>query len=272
MQIILNKKVKKDQTLIYKNLVVPMSMRSIYWKYFGFPATEEGDILTKHKIVCVLCKTQIAYNHNTSNLRMHLQNRHANEFFELEANAPPRHQTTSKERCTQRKLYKATGTGEGTPHIYSTTADGVVEVEGDIQLFSNPTINLQSFEDYENDNSENSVHVVLKSSSDGLNSQGVEIILPEDSETNYQEIIDDKTVSDAIMKFVINDLQLPDVVEGRGFQRLIATLKSPCEIPSKTQLEKELIPKFYDSFRESMHSSMTSLSGIQTIFTYFFSL
>lgn len=53
----------------YKKLVVPMSMRSIYWKYFGFPATDDGSILTKVKIVCILCKTQIAYNRNTSNLR-----------------------------------------------------------------------------------------------------------------------------------------------------------------------------------------------------------
>lgn len=53
----------------YKKLVVPVSMRSIYWKYFGFPASETGEIITKLKIICILCKSQIAYNKNTSNLR-----------------------------------------------------------------------------------------------------------------------------------------------------------------------------------------------------------
>lgn len=53
----------------YKKLVVPVSMRSIYWKYFGFPASDKGEIITKLKIICILCKSQIAYNKNTSNLR-----------------------------------------------------------------------------------------------------------------------------------------------------------------------------------------------------------
>lgn len=56
----------------YKKLVVPVSMRSIYWKYFGFPASDDGEIITKLKIICILCKSQIAYNKNTSNLRYNI--------------------------------------------------------------------------------------------------------------------------------------------------------------------------------------------------------
>ena len=55
------------QIYAFKQLVVPTSMRSIYWKFFGFPATDEGDILTKIKIVCTICRTQIAYNRNSFN-------------------------------------------------------------------------------------------------------------------------------------------------------------------------------------------------------------
>ena len=65
----LSKLMEEKHVYTYKKLVVPMSMRSIYWKFFGFPATDDGNILTKVKIVCILCKTQIAYNRNTSNLR-----------------------------------------------------------------------------------------------------------------------------------------------------------------------------------------------------------
>jgi hypothetical protein len=74
-------------------------------------------------------------------------------------------------------------------------------------------------------------------------------------------MMDGKTISDAIAEFVILDLQLPDVVEGRGFQRLIATLRSPCEIPSKTKLEEELIPKIYDSFKEAVQSTVACIPG-----------
>ena len=45
---------EKNQTIAYRKLVVPQSMRSVYWKFFGFPADDNGDILTRIKIVCLL--------------------------------------------------------------------------------------------------------------------------------------------------------------------------------------------------------------------------
>lgn len=48
------------------------------------------------KIVCVLCKSQLAYNKNTSNLRMHLQNRHPKELMELVAEHPPETRPSTK--------------------------------------------------------------------------------------------------------------------------------------------------------------------------------
>ena len=47
VQDILSRLMEEKHTFTYKKLVVPMSMRSPYWKYYGFPATEDGDILTK---------------------------------------------------------------------------------------------------------------------------------------------------------------------------------------------------------------------------------
>lgn len=262
MQMVLARMMEEKHTFTYKKLVVPMSMRSIYWKYFGFPATDDGDILTKVKIVCILCKTQIAYNRNTSNLRMHLQNKHAHELLELEANTPPRRPSMdAKEKRSHKKSLKAPG-GFGPPHIYTTNADGTVQIEGDIQFITDPNISLQNFEDEEGSSNQNNVRVVLKGSSPGLSNQNVAIILPEDNiNSTVHGMLDGKTISDAVAEFVILDLQLPDVVEGRGFQRLIATLRSPCEIPSKTKLEEELIPKIYDSFKEAVMSTVACIPG-----------
>uniref|UniRef100_A0A1B6E804 HAT C-terminal dimerisation domain-containing protein n=1 Tax=Clastoptera arizonana TaxID=38151 RepID=A0A1B6E804_9HEMI len=49
---------------------------------------------------------------------------------------------------------------------------------------------------------------------------------------------------------------MPDIVEGKGFQRLLATLKSPCEIPVKSKLTEEVIPKVYETFKESVLESL----------------
>lgn len=59
-------------------------MHSPYWKYFGFPASISGSILTQDRIICILCKKQFAYKSNTTNLRVHLQSRHKTELTVLE--------------------------------------------------------------------------------------------------------------------------------------------------------------------------------------------
>ncbi|XP_076296822.1 E3 SUMO-protein ligase ZBED1 isoform X1 [Lasioglossum baleicum] len=256
MQMVLAKMMEEKHTYTYKKLVVPMSMRSIYWKFFGFPATDDGDILTKVKIVCILCKTQIAYNRNTSNLRMHLQNKHAQELLELEATNPPRRQVLSqetKDRRAQKRLLKAGLTTA--QHIYTTNADGTVQIDGDIQFVTDPNISLSNIED--DISIGQPLRVMIKSSSNiANNSQNVAFLMPEENSVN-QSSIDGKTVSDAIAEFIIMDLQLPEVVEGRGFQRLVATLRSPCEIPSKNKLEEEIIPKIYDNFRETVATTLS---------------
>lgn len=67
-----------------------------------------------------------------------------------------------------------------------------------------------------------------------------------------------KLVSDAITEFVITDLHLPDIVEGKGFQRLIATLRSPCEIPGKYKLEQYIIPRIYETTRSTVLNSISN--------------
>lgn len=259
LQMVLAKMMEEKHTYTYKKLVVPPSMRSIYWKFFGFPATDDGDILTKVKIVCILCKTQIAYNRNTSNLRMHLQNKHPQELHELESLNPPSRQIISqenKERKAQKRLLKA-GLSP-TKYIYTTNADGTVQIDGDIQFVTDPNISLSNMED--DITIGQPLRVMIKGGS-GINgsNQNVAFLMSEENVTNQS--VDVKTVSDAIAEFIVMDLQLPEIVEGRGFQRLVATLRSPCEIPSKNKLEEEIIPRIYDTFRESVAASLSCITS-----------
>jgi hypothetical protein len=259
IQMVLAKMMEEKHTYTYKKLVVPPSMRSIYWKFFGFPATEDGDILTKVKIVCILCKTQIAYNRNTSNLRMHLQNKHAQELLELESSNPPCRQIVSqdnKERKAQKRSLKA-GLSPA-KYIYTTNADGTVQIDGDIQFVTDPNIMLSNIED--DITIGQPLRVMIKGGSNiNNNNQNVAFLMSDDNTTNQSEM--DKTLSDAVAEFIVMDLQLPEIVEGRGFQRLVATLRSPCEIPSKNKLEDEIIPKIYDTFRESVAGSLACITS-----------
>lgn len=142
------KKAQGKSTIPYNKLVVPQTMRSIYWKYYGFPAYEDGQIITKVKIVCLICNTQIAYNRNTSNLRMHLQNKHAEQLQQLEAEGPIRRPVLSqeaREKRAQKKLLKAEASGG--QQLYA----GRLQIDTDnIQLIDGSNLNLEEVDSEEN--------------------------------------------------------------------------------------------------------------------------
>lgn len=88
----LTKSIGLKPTLVYKDekeivpfrsIVVPPSMRSPLWKYFGFPADENKEIITKTKIICCICYSHVAYNKNTTNLSTHLSNKHPELLGEI---------------------------------------------------------------------------------------------------------------------------------------------------------------------------------------------
>lgn len=76
-------KMMASNTLNYSRLVVPNRKRSPLWKFFGFPADANGEILSKTKIVCKLCLSVFSYNQNTTNLNSHLTCKHPNDLAKL---------------------------------------------------------------------------------------------------------------------------------------------------------------------------------------------
>lgn len=62
--------------ITFSRLIRPSSMRSSYWTFFGFPADAQNQIITRRKIVCTLCNKAVAYNRNTTNLKVHLSSQH----------------------------------------------------------------------------------------------------------------------------------------------------------------------------------------------------
>ncbi|XP_014241140.1 zinc finger BED domain-containing protein 1-like isoform X2 [Cimex lectularius] len=225
------------QILHYKRLVVPSNMRSIYWKCYGFPANDDNEILTRSKIVCLLCKSTMTYNRNTTNLRMHLQNKHKSELATLELVQPmPSNKKGDADKRSLKRPRKVLP--------LKTSPQPVVQVF---------PVSSQSEQSAENSQAQFIADV------DEFNP--LTVIVKEATSNSSYTLVDGKAIADAIAEFVILDLQNPDIVEGKGFQRLIGTLKSPCEIPSKALLTDDLIPKIFDVVKEQVNIEVSTLTS-----------
>lgn len=85
--------------IFFSQLIRPSTMRSTYWKYFGFPADEDGNILTRKKIICACCNNAIAYNKNTTNLKAHLNAKHPEITLNIKPITTPTNFIFSPSNC-----------------------------------------------------------------------------------------------------------------------------------------------------------------------------
>lgn len=60
--------------IMARRLVVPKTVRSEVWNYFGFEADESGIILDTYRryVWCRLCDSQLPFSGNTTNLSAHI--------------------------------------------------------------------------------------------------------------------------------------------------------------------------------------------------------
>ncbi|EDW57828.1 E3 SUMO-protein ligase ZBED1 [Drosophila virilis] len=90
-------------------------MKSVYWRYFGFPSNDNDEVITKQNVVCIKCHKVLTNHGNTTNLRAHLQHRHKDLFKALcqenDIQVPPRktprnlnHPPLSKRNVSSRRV------------------------------------------------------------------------------------------------------------------------------------------------------------------------
>lgn len=90
-------------------------MKSVYWRYFGFPSNDNDEVITKQNVVCIKCHKVLTNHGNTTNLRAHLQHRHKDLFKVLcqenDIQVPPRktprnlnHPPLSKRNVSSRRV------------------------------------------------------------------------------------------------------------------------------------------------------------------------
>ena len=63
-------------------LKAPSGAKSKVWKYFGFTMNESGAIVSKTQVKCTLCRNNISFCGNTTNLSYHLERKHPEQFSE----------------------------------------------------------------------------------------------------------------------------------------------------------------------------------------------
>ena len=64
------------------SIVSNKKSKIIVWRHFGYVRQEDGKIKEK-TVICRLCKWEIPYSGNTTNLCAHLQNHHKAQYLEL---------------------------------------------------------------------------------------------------------------------------------------------------------------------------------------------
>ncbi|KAK7576333.1 hypothetical protein V9T40_012619 [Parthenolecanium corni] len=223
----------KRRVIPYKKLVVPLRMRSVYWKYFGFPASDDGSIITKDKIVCILCKNQMIYNRNTSNLRMHLTSRHKNVMAKIDPSALIPTPKSLKPKKPKNAVHEASSSYEfgsmGIPRKSETKeVQMVVSEEGNEQDISN-------------------IAIIFPNDVVGEYSQNKEVAEPTES----------SEITDTVVNFIISDLIAPDVVDGKGFHCLMSNLSHKAVvIPNEKKLVNDIIPTMFNACKEQLYSSM----------------
>lgn len=245
---------RRKMPLFYKKLVVPMRMRSVYWKYFGFPANDDGTILTREKIVCVICKTQMIYNRNTSNLRMHLHSKHKNIFRKIELEEGDKTAAVANGGGTNNNKKMKLGP---TKNSYSREIDGAVDF-GNLGGMSN-----------RKSNENKDVQVVMTEEVSETDISNIAIIFPNHEElTQYNEedvghvhteSVESTEVCDAVVNFIIADLIPTNIVDGKGFHNFVSSLcNKTVMIPNEKKLVEDLIPNLYSSRRDQVYNDIIS--------------
>lgn len=249
-------KLPKKAFVPYKKVVVPTSLRSVYWKYFGFPADENAAVLTKERVVCILCRRQMVHHGNTSNLRTHLQTHHSTLAAKIEAeNTKPVIRKSRVESLLTNSVSKVGNLLE--------------ESLENVELTDYDVVNDQVKHGKRRD-SKDTPNIVLSEEASDATFPDINIIFPNAGE--YKEYTlesmeqaecaaESTELNDAIMNFIIADLVPPSVVSGSGFRTLMSHSSDlTVTLPSEQKLISDVIPSMYQTTKAHLFNTLIANS------------
>ena len=110
------------------------------WKLFGFPGNGNRAPRTKRKVVCHLCRKEMPYKNNTTNLYVHLEWHHKEEHTKLrptissQSDKDP--ETPMKQSTMPERLRKLQPLDKTTTRYKQLTSTMVQFISQDMQVYS----------------------------------------------------------------------------------------------------------------------------------------
>lgn len=207
-------------------------MRSSHWQYFGFPADSSGNILTKKKIICTLCKSVLAYNKNTTNLKSHINAKHKEfevHIKKLKVTEDPKKKNLEptpwgKVGQTTKNWVKIESNQKSSKYMkLDTTKDNEFEIEIlESSSFDGNDVNENEEEHYS--------HMEVEDNTEP------EFVYDAIEVTSEPKSYDIKTV---IVNWITADLLSTNIAEGLGFQIMMKTIADN-ELPNREEILEEL--------------------------------
>jgi hypothetical protein len=216
--------------------VVPLPhARSEVWSYFGFIASDEGEIQDKKKAICKICATTLSYSGNTTNLFTHLKAMHpeANPQKMAPTNKSPK---SGMSRSNKKRLYDVVS---GTPVITLNTPHRQASQEENSVVINPVIVRL---------NETNDPKTSLDSTEEHQPSSNGDIVLQSPSKTANKNVCMSDDVTRAVVDMLAKDCRPVSLVQGKGFQGLLRLLVPNYKIPD-TRLIESMLERRYEELR-----------------------
>ena len=202
--------------------------RSEVWSYFGFLASDEGQIIDKSRVICRLCGLSFCYSGNTTNFYSHLRAIHSDINLKRSSFTGPKNVSNSQ----------ASTSNTSTPQNSqpSNSKAGIKRPLENIDEQQN------MFEDFQENHSPTSTPAHSGSTITKASSGSTAVNKAAASNDDY--FIPSQNITETLLNFIVNDCRPVDVLYGRGFQKLINLLAPGYFLPSKSKMLMELRRKY----------------------------
>ncbi|XP_037959546.1 uncharacterized protein LOC119688939 [Teleopsis dalmanni] len=240
--------------LKYAKLHSP-KMKSVYWRYFGFPTNENDRIITKQNVVCTLCHKVLTNHGNTTNLRAHLQHRHKELFSKIceengikvpQRKPPPKYprnsQTTSmaKSETVIHRIKEECVMGNESSNN---------SMPGDEQLLYEAMIPM-SYDDAIITNDQFMKVEVGQGSDLSTVDTDIDIVCPQTVSRNFNciEEVDPFLLQDTLANMIVLDLRNIDSLYDPGMSTFIRQISGNLAIPAEKRIATLIREQHYNKF------------------------
>lgn len=248
--------INEQEVYNYSKIIRPTSMRSTYWKFFGFPADDSGSIITRRSVICSICGLALSYNKNTSNLKSHLRTKHP-EQMNFTYNPPTKKTkfiyTPPNDIVINSDLKQVYNVKQATGDMIANPDDLIEilaeDVDGEDYQDVNDEYQIEylTAEDASNFDEEQSV---LKAAVSNIatSTNNVKPLKRKNSET--------LNIESSLISMIVDDLLPITMSEGTGFISFITSLcGSRVQIPNGKTIEKQ-IQRLYQADYERLSQSI----------------